>query len=136
MISSGVNYWAILVAGAVYFILGALWYSKGLFGKAWMVGIGKTEEQIKAAFSFWTLIWAFIGSLIAAYGIARVLSWTSGASCSGGFMLGLLAGICFILAPMFINDVMEHRPCKLTTINVLYHLVAFIIMGIIIGAWR
>jgi len=136
MTSSGVNYWAILVAGGVYFILGALWYSKSLFGKTWMQGIGKTEEQIKAAFSPWKLVVTLIGSLIAAYGLARVLSWTSGTSLSGGFMLGLLAGVCFILAPMFINDVMENRPCKLTTINVLYHMVAFIIMGIIIGAWR
>ena len=136
MSSSGVNYWAVLVGGGVYFLLGALWYSKGLFGKVWMQGIGKTEVQIKAAFSPWKIVWALIGSLIAAYGIARVLSWTSTITPAGGIMMGLLAGVCFILAPMTINDVMESRPMKLTAINVLYHMVGFLLIAFIIGAWR
>jgi hypothetical protein len=136
MSSSGVNYWAVLVGGGVYFLLGAIWYSKGLFGKVWMQGIGKTEVQIKAAFSPWKIVWALIGSLIAAYGIARALSWTSAITPAGGIMMGFLAGVCFILAPMTINDVMESRPMKLTAINVLYHMVGFLLIGFIIGAWR
>lgn len=136
MSASGVNYWAVLVGAVVYFILGALWYSRGLFGKTWMQNIGKTEEQLKAAFSPWKLVWTFIGSLLAAYGLARALSWIPGSSISTGGMLGILAGVCFILAPMSINDVMESRPCKLTTVNILYHMIGFVLMGIIIGAWR
>jgi len=133
---SPVNYWAVLVAGGVYFLLGALWYSKSLFGKIWMHGIGKTEEQLKAAFSAWKIIWAFVASLIAAYGIARILSWTSEVSLTGGFIVGFLAAVCFIFVPMSINDTMENRPSKLSTINILYHVIGFLLMGIIIGAWR
>jgi len=136
MSASGVNYWAVLVGAVVYFILGALWYAKGVFGKTWMQAVGKTEEQLKAAFSPWKFVWAFIGSLLAAYGLARIMSWIPGVSLSTGIMVGLLAGICFVLAPMSINDVMEGRPCKLTTVNILYHMVGFVLMGIIIGAWR
>lgn len=136
MSASGVNYWAVLVGAVVYFILGALWYAKGVFGKTWMQAVGKTEEQLKAAFSPWKFVWTFIGSLLAAYGLARIMSWIPGVSLSTGIMVGLLAGICFVLAPMSINDVMEGRPCKLTTVNILYHMVGFVLMGIIIGAWR
>ena len=136
MSSSGVNYWAVLVGGGVYFLLVALWYSKGLFGKVWMQGIGKTEEQIKAAFKPWKLVWSFIGSFFAAYGIARLMSWTSGITLRHGIKIGLLAGVCFILAPMTINDAMEGRPMKLTVINVLYHMGGLILIGFILGAWR
>jgi hypothetical protein len=136
MSPSGVNYWAVLVAAVVYFVFGALWYSRGVFGKAWMQAVNKTDEQLKAIYSPWKFVWAFIGSLLVAYGLARAMSWIPGASLSTGAMLGVLAGICFVMAPMTINDVMEGRPCKLTTINVLYNLIGFVAMGIIIGAWR
>ncbi len=136
MSTSGVNYLAVLVGAGVYFIFGALWYSKSLFGKTWMLNIGKTEEQLKAAFSPWKLVWAFIGSFLAAYGLARILSWIPGASITTGVMLGILTGVCFILAPTTINDVMEGRPCKLTMVNILYHMVGLVLMGIIIGAWK
>jgi hypothetical protein len=120
----------------VYFLFGALWYSKGIFGNAWMQGIGKSKEQLEAGFSPWKLVWTFVGSLLAAYGLARIMSWIPGATLSTGIMVGLLAGICFIFAPMSINDVMEGRPCKLTVINIIYHMIGFVLMGIVIGAWR
>lgn len=136
MSTSGVNYLAILVAAAAYFILGAVWYTKQVFGKAWMEGIGKTEEQCKAAFSAWKLVWTFIGSFIAAYGIARVLSWLAPVDTYAGIVVGLIAGVCFALATMCINDIMEGRPTKLTMVNALYHVFGFVIMGVILGAWR
>jgi hypothetical protein len=136
MSTSGVNYLAVLVAGAVYFVIGGVWYAKPVFGKAWMAGVGKTEEQCKAAFSPWKLVWAFIGSFIAAYGIARILSWMTAVDMSAGIVVGLITSVCFVLTAMTINDTMENRPTKLTIINVLYHVFSFVIMGIILGAWR
>jgi len=136
METASVNFVAILVAGLAYFFLGAVWYAKPLFGKAWMQGIGKTEEQVKAAFSPLKLVWALFGSLLAAYGIARILSWMSSVSVATGIVVGLLTGICFAFAVMTINDVMESRPKMLTAINVIYHLAGFVVMGLILGAWR
>jgi len=136
MQSTGLNYWAILVAGCIYFFIGAIWYAKPVFGKAWMNGIGKTEEQMKTAFSPWKLVWAFVGSLVAAYGLSRILSWMPAPNSGSGLITGLLAGVCFVCATMTINDVMESRPTKLTAINCFYHIIGFAIAGIIIGAWR
>ena len=42
-----INIWAVLVATAVYFVIGSLWYSPFLLGKAWMKSIGKTQEELK-----------------------------------------------------------------------------------------
>jgi hypothetical protein len=135
MQSTGVNYLAILVGGFVYFALGAIWYARPVFGNIWMKGIGKSEEQVKADYSILKLVWALIGSLIAAYGVARILSWTGPATATNGFLVGLMAGVCFVFAIMTMNDFMESRPRKLTEINILYHMIGLAAAGIIIGAW-
>jgi hypothetical protein len=130
------NWWAIIVAAVVYMALGAIWYSPSLFGNAWMKGIGKTKEQLKAGFSSLSYVWALIFSFLAAYGIARICVWAQRGTVWDGIVIGLLAGVCFVLASMGVNDIFERRPCRLTLINVLYHIVGFIIIGVIIGAWR
>jgi hypothetical protein len=132
----GMNYWAILVAAVVYTALGALWYSPALFGNAWMKNIGKTKEQVAADFSFMSIIWGLVMAFIACYGIARIMTWTKVISVGNGIMVGLLAGVCFVLTTFWINDSFEHRPPNLTIMNILYHLVGFVIAGIIIGLWR
>ncbi|MBN1211938.1 MAG: DUF1761 domain-containing protein [candidate division Zixibacteria bacterium] len=136
METMSVNYWAVLVAGVVYMILGALWYSSALFGKAWMKGIGKTKEQVSADASAVNYIIAIIGSFIASYGIARLMLMTGRTSISDGITIAVLVGVCFVLTAFSVNDAFEKRPSGLTAINVLYHLVSFVIAGIILGAWR
>ena len=135
MIHSVVNYWAILVAGLAYMVLGAIWYSPVLFGNVWMKGIGKTKEQVNAQFSPMKYVWALIGSLVAAYGIARLMSWTGGDSVRDGIMVGLLTSICLVLTAFTVSDIMENRPKNLTIVNVFYNIVGFVVIGIIIGAW-
>lgn len=44
---SDVNLVAVLVAGVVDMVIGALWYSPVLFAKSWMRLIGKKEEDMK-----------------------------------------------------------------------------------------
>ncbi|MGB4971685.1 MAG: DUF1761 domain-containing protein, partial [Cyclobacteriaceae bacterium] len=43
----GLNYWAILVSALSTFLIGGLWYSPAVFGKAWMKENGLTEEDLK-----------------------------------------------------------------------------------------
>lgn len=135
METAGMNYWAVLVAGVAYFILGAIWYAGPVFGNAWMRAIGKTKEQVNAEFKPMKLVWAFIGSLVIAYGLARVLDWSNGDTIAAGIITGALAAVCFVGASAFINDQMEGRPMVLFGINFFYSLIGFMMMGAIIGAW-
>jgi hypothetical protein len=130
------NYWAVLVAGIAFWILGAIWYARPAFGNSWMRLIGKTEEQIKAEYSPMKLVWALLASLVQAYGIARMMSYTMAGSWGDGLLVGVLLGTCLILPAMGISDIMEGRPAKLTWINVLYVIVGYVIIGLILGFWR
>ena len=44
---STINWLAVLVAGISSFVVGGIWYSPGLFGKAWMKDSNLTAEDIK-----------------------------------------------------------------------------------------
>lgn len=136
MESSGVNYLAVLTAGGAAWIIGAIWYAAPVFGNAWMVGIGKTKEQVEKDFSLMKLVWAFVGYLVAGYGIARMMSWTMGDSTMDGIHIGLLGAVCLVCAPMAVGFVMEGRPLRLFFINAGYVIATFVIMGGVIGVWR
>ncbi|MFH1701199.1 MAG: DUF1761 domain-containing protein [Candidatus Zixiibacteriota bacterium] len=135
MESAGINYLAVIVAAAAYWLLGALWYSKAIFGKAWLEGLGKTEEEAKKDHKPVNLLWVLIFSFFSAYGIARILVWTHLEPVWGGFGIGLVAAICFVVASNATNGLMENRPCKIFMVNAFYNLIGFIIMGLIIGLW-
>jgi hypothetical protein len=131
-----VNFLSVLVSAAIYWVLGAMWYSPVLFGKIWMNNVGKTKEQLMANFSKLSYLWSFVWSFVAVYGIARIMVWANGTTLLEGFLVGLLAAVTFILAPTVINNLFDRRPNALLLINVCYHGVALILAGIIIGAWR
>ena len=131
-----VNYLAVLAGGVAYMILGALWYSPALFGKAWMKGIGKTEAQIKADFKPISYLWAFLGSLVGSYGIARLFALAGGGEMMTAIIIALVGGVCLVGATFFVNDTFDARPRSLTFINILYHLVGLVVAGAIIGAWQ
>lgn len=136
MESAGINYLAVVVAAAAFWLLGAIWYSKPLFGKAWLDASGKTEEQAKKDHKPINLVWVFVFSFLAAYGIARIYVWTSLEPLWGACAIAIVGAICFTIAPMATNDIMENRPCKIFWINALYNFIGFIIMGLIIGLWH
>ncbi len=66
-----INLWAVLLAGIINMILGALWYGS-FFGKQWMKLAGKTKEDIDKSKSHMHKLYAggFAASLIIAYVLA------------------------------------------------------------------
>ncbi|UCD63864.1 MAG: DUF1761 domain-containing protein [Candidatus Zixiibacteriota bacterium] len=131
-----INYLAVIVAAVAYSVLGVLWYSPVLFGSAWLKGIGKTKEQMAGGPVVLNYVIGFICAFLASYGIARIMLWTGRNSIAEGIVIGLLAGVCFVVATMLMNDLFERRSKGLTAVNVLYHLLGLIVAGIIVGAWR
>jgi len=131
-----INYWAALVAAVAYWVIGAVWYAKPLFGNAWMQAIGKSEEQVQAEFKPLQLVWVFITAWFASYGIARIDLWHPGTSLLDTILVAILVWFCFTVTTVVMHDVMEKRPARLTMINALYQLVGFVAMGVIIGLWR
>ncbi len=130
-----VNIWAVILAGISYLILGALWYSPLLFGKQWMELNGFTEKDLKTNKPLWmiTLV-TFLSAFVASFVISMVL----GPRSSAGF--GAIIGACiafFWIAMSKLTSVLfENQPVKLYLLHAGFDLVAFMIMGAIVGFWR
>jgi len=134
---NGINWWAVLVAGISAFVVGGVWYSPGLFGRAWMKDNNFTEEQIKKGGNKGKIFgFTLIFSLLMSVNLAMFLSTPAAkADIAWGATAGFLAGIWTFCA-IAIHSLFELKPWRLIFINGFYSVVALILMGAIIGAWR
>lgn len=132
-----INPVAVLVAAAVYFVLGGLWYSPMLFARPWMALMGMTEEDIKkkgGAGKAYAV--ALISSLIIAYVLAIFITRGQSVNLFSGAETGLMAGLGFSAMTSFTTSTFEDRPLKLFLIDSGYNLVGLVIAGAILGAWH
>ncbi len=130
-----VNLLAVLVAGIVPMIIGALWYGP-LFGKRWMALMEATEEELSEGFNpLKTHGVGFLLSLVTAYVLAQLL-----AEYAGGAMVGvhvaLLALIAFVLPVSHQSVAYEGRKAGLAWLNILYNGVALVAQAVVIASWR
>lgn len=126
-----INPWAVLVAALSTFLIGGLWYSL-LFAKPWQRAAGVTDDQLRSGAAR-----VFIGSFLLAVVMAVSLAAFIGdAGFSFGLFAGLAAGVTWVAAALGINYLFERRSLTLFAINAGYNVIAFAIMGAIIGAMQ
>ena len=139
-----INWLAVLVAAISSFVLGGVWYSPALFGKAWMKDSQLTEEQIKKSNKAKTFGLTFIFSVLMAINLSMFLAdspQTCPAECAQrtdltwGIIAGFLAGI-WSFSAIAIHSLFELKSGRFILINGGYSLVALMLMGAILGAWR
>jgi hypothetical protein len=129
-----INLWAVLAAGVASLILGGLWYSPVLFGKAWSAASGVTEEQAKSANMAKTLGTAFVLALVGAAVFAMFLGPRPAPMFATA--AGLSAGLCWVAGSFGINYLFEQRPLRLFLINGGYHTVQYTVIGAVLGLWQ
>lgn len=135
-----VNFWAILVAAVVAFVIGGLWYSPILFGKEYMALIGTTEKDIevaKAKGGMWKLYVAqFVFAVITFGVLGFFISSASGVTASDGALMGFLAWLGFEATVIAGGYLWEKKPMKLVVIQATCSLLTLVIGGAIIGVWH
>ena len=130
-----VNLFAVLVAGVVPLIIGALWYGP-LFGKRWLALMEATEEEIREGFNpLKTHGVGLLLSLVTAYLLAQLIAEHAGGSMVG-VHVALVALIAFVLPVTHQSVAFEGRKAGLAWLNLLYNGVALAVQGAVIAAWR
>lgn len=132
---ANLNHLAIVVAALSTFLLGGLWYSPILFGKAWQRENNLTDEDLKKGNMPKIFGFTFIFSLVMAYNLGFFLGDPS-IDATTGMLYGFLTGFGWIAMAIFINGLFEHKSTRYMLINGGYMIVALTMMGLIIGAWR
>jgi len=141
------NYLAVLVAAIVIFALGGLWYSPALFMKKWIALQNKTEEQMRAEAAAANMpvlyISAFVTALLTALVMAHLLGHLAAAvdphlnpSAAHGAMFGFVCWLGFAAPTSYGTAIFSGKPKQLWLIDSTYNLVAFVLAGAILGAWR
>jgi hypothetical protein len=131
---SGINLWAVIAAAISAFLLGGLWYSPLLFGKAWQRAAGLTDSQLKSGSQAMIFGASLLLSLIAAYVFAMFLG--ASPSLALGLGAGFAAGLCWVAASLGINYLFERKSLRLFFINGSYHTLQFTLYGFILGLWH
>lgn len=130
------NYLAIIAAAAASFLFEAAWYS--YFLKAWLEGTGRTMESLMAtgvtpALQYSTAL--LLAAIIAA-AISCVTQLTGAQTALRGMKVGALLWLGCVVTTMGTEYAFEVRTYKIFAINVGFWLLAMILMGAIVGAWK
>ena len=131
---SHINWLAAVAAGLSAFLVGGIWYSKALFGNAWMTDSNLTTEQIQAGNKGKIFGFTAVFSLIMAANLAIFLS-DAKTDVAWGAEAGFLAGI-WTFSAIAIHSLFELKSWRLIFINGGYSIVSLTLMGAIIGLWR
>lgn len=132
-----INWIAVVIGALSYFALGALWYSKILFAKQWLMFTKINPKDPDATkgmglLMFMSFVWMFItavGIAILRDRIGDISGWL------GGVKLGTVTGVCFGVSAISISYLYEKRPAGLYWINGGYTLLGNIIAAVIICSW-
>ena len=133
-----VNTLAVLAAGIVPMVIGALWYGP-VFGRRWMALMETSEEELREGFNpLKTYGVSFVLALVTAYVIAQLvaeLGPEGGGSAMIGVHVALMALIAFVLPVTHQSVTFEGRKAGLAWLNIGYNGVALMGQAVVIAMW-
>jgi hypothetical protein len=133
-----VNWLAVIVGAAIYFVLGALWYSPPLFARPWQAAIGWDESRPQPQTNPLTYVIPAVLYLIAGVATALLAAATGTDTLNEGIVLGLVTGLGYALPMVGVEatfDPNKPRPLTWFGITVAYHLIGFLILAVMIAIW-
>jgi hypothetical protein len=132
-----INWLAVLVAAIAYFSLGAIWFSKPVFGGKWMAlhQINMNDPEAKKGVGA-IMFGSFILMLLATTGLAILVARFHFYEVISGIKLGLFTGICFASTAISVTFLYIKKPLAIHFIDNLYHVVGQIIAAIILCVWK
>jgi hypothetical protein len=125
---------AVLVATLLGFAIGALWYSPLLFARVWMKEAGISEEQTRQAPMARIFGLAALATLVMAFNLAAFIG--PKASLGFGLFAGAAAGLGWVAMSLGVIYLFEQRSLKLWLVNSGYQVVAYTLMGGLLGVWK
>lgn len=132
-----VDWLAVLVGAVAYFVLGAIWYARPVFGTVWMQAGGMqmpAEGQRPGPAIF---VVPLSGSILSAIALGMLALASGTDTVVEGIVLGLVVGVGFAVAIAFVTATFEaNKPNQVVwgAINGGYHLVGNVLAAVLIAA--
>jgi Protein of unknown function (DUF1761) len=131
------NWLAVVVAAAAYYVLAGPWFSDQLFGPVWRRSIGwekQAGERLGPAY----YVGPLITCLISVIAVAMLSEATGSDSFAEGLVLGLVVAVGVACAVLFVTgalDPQRPRPIVWFAITAGYHLIGLVIASLLIAVW-
>ncbi len=127
------NWFAVTAAALCNFLVGGLWYSPLLFGRAWMKENGFTDEQLSKRSMGRIFGLTFLFSFVMAANLALVLSGRNNPGYGAAY--GFHAGLGWVAMSFFIIGLFEARSWRYLLIHAGYVTISFVLMGLVLASW-
>lgn len=128
------NWLAVLVAVVANQVIGGIWYSPKVFGNTWGQLVGIDFEKIDKSEGNKAIMKSVVIGIIVAILLGLLIYNTDSVNPLDGLLYGSLMAV-FGSLQSATNNLFEQRPSKLYWINAGYPLIAYSVMGLIIGSW-
>lgn len=138
---SSINWLVVIVCTVVSMVIGAVWYNPKTFFPGWWKAMGKGDynasgggsEMDGAGASVW--VFTILSAFVRAFFLSIVIAALGGATLVSGAATGFLLWLGIIAPTTLINKLFADH-----TKSWLYetgdHLVTFVVIGAIVGAWQ
>lgn len=128
-----INIWAVVLASALSFGLGGLWYSRLLFETAWRKA-ARDARPASAGHPAAVFVLSFALNLIAAGAFAL---WLGPQPPLGKALeQAVIVGAGFVATSFGINYQFANRGLLLWLIDGGYHALQFVLFGLVLGLWH
>ncbi|MEQ9813301.1 MAG: DUF1761 domain-containing protein [Azospirillaceae bacterium] len=128
-----INWLAVVAAALSMFVVGGLWYSPLLFGRAWQRAAGLGDGDLRGGSPAAIFGGAFVLSLLMA---ANLAFFVAGGDLGTTVLYALAAGLGWAAFGLGIIALFERRPPAYFLINGGYLTIGFVAMGLVLGLWR
>ena len=138
---SSINWLAVIVCVVVSMVVGFIWFGPKTFFPIWWKAIGKSESQspsVQNPLAMWglTIIAAFIQAVSMSLMVHALGSMMSGGATLGsGALTGFMLWLGFVAPTSLTNKLFANQP-KAWVLEAGNHLLNFILIGAILGAWH
>ena len=127
-----IDWLAVFIAAVLYMVVNFFWYSKWLFGPAWMKLSGMKESDMKN--NKLAMLWGFIVALVIAYFLAFFEGYLGVTTVSDGMFVGFCVWLGFVATSQVSGLIWCKKPPKLFLINTGAKLLSYLVMSGLIGA--
>lgn len=135
MPSVDINIMAVLLAAIINMVVGAAWYSPGLFGKEWSKLIGRKLEDMKKQAGPGYAV-STVGALVESWVLAHFVIYAGATSAIDGAVTGFWLWFAFVAVTMAVGTVFAGRSWRLWKIDAGYFFVVLIIQGALLATWH
>jgi len=137
---SSINWLGVVVCVVVSMIIGSIWFSRKTFFPMWWKAIGKSEKDGPGSQNMgmlWglTILASFVQAVFMSLIVNAMGSITGGHTLASGAMTGFFLWLGFA-APSSLTNKLFANQLTAWMLEAGNHLVTFVLMGAILGAWH